>query len=403
MWRQQTTTKKIWNIFYNIIDSYMEVLKQKDVYIWGGGVRGILCGMILESRGLRNFKYIDSSPQKQGKKLSNYEIIAYSGECKKNGFIIVSIEYYDEVVTFLHKEGFANGINMCFFELCVEKDYILKLGSVFPAGILIMGSAVLDSIFVREVGDKSLEELLECKNRIPMVKCIGGTCCEMRLFYDVFCLETEANISLRQLILLVSLDTMTSYHHLLPRAQRPDYFAEMAKLADKNASIYREQLQEHCILSNNRMRDYSMEEMYTPDRNDSEKSNLERLKEYANITIMEPFDDRCEESYYLKKLSLFGAEKKIRVDIILEPVNLELCRKVLGKGFDDFYIDKINSMRRFVESSGDGVFFHDFSMLFPQEAFDSITTINSVLCSGFRNIFAKKIQELYINYECKNI
>ncbi|MFW5650248.1 MAG: hypothetical protein ACOCNC_02530 [Acetivibrio ethanolgignens] len=388
MWDLKTIEKECYHTFERQIKDMEKQFSNKRIAIWGAGVRGIITGIILEKKEIKDFVFIDNDPQKQGKRLKKYPILSLQEIEKEKYFIFISIEYGNEIEEELLKKDWINGRDFYWLKSRECEDYIRRLKMKQNEKKLLMGASIWHTVPLENCDEMDCCEILENKEEQP-IKILGMTCLGMKNMYYSICLEAETNPFLKQVILVVSWETLTEYHHLLPRTQKLELIKKLHEYAlelyNQNLS---QRLAEEIVLAEERAGNFILENRYSPNRIYGLTTN-EKLKNYADMGIMKELNVECEEVQYLEKIIEYLVKRNVKPIVIVEPVNQEKYAEIYGGEFFDFYAKKLAVLRKRVEE--EGAFFYDASYLLEKEEFSSINLINEAMYTKGREQFADLI------------
>ena len=67
MWLLDYIEKQVYKSFKEQLSQVLIDSGNRKIAIWGAGVRGIIAGIVLNELGVKDFVYIDSDREKQGK------------------------------------------------------------------------------------------------------------------------------------------------------------------------------------------------------------------------------------------------------------------------------------------------------------------------------------------------
>ena len=122
MWNLKTIEKTLYQSFQEQISAALGYAGNKEIAVWGAGVRGLMAGMILEDLGREKFIYIDNDVSRQGKSLSGHSIKSFAEINMQDIFVIISMEIHSEVTDGLIKLGFVENIDFSILSLDDKKS-----------------------------------------------------------------------------------------------------------------------------------------------------------------------------------------------------------------------------------------------------------------------------------------
>lgn len=359
MWNLKTIEKTLYQSFQEQISAALGYAGNKEIAVWGAGVRGLMAGMILEDLGREKFIYIDNDVSRQGKSLSGHSIKSFAEINMQDIFVIISMEIHSEVTDGLIKLGFVENIDFSILSLDDKKSLFEKLIAE-KKKTFICGKAILHTVPVEEREEEDLAELLEEKIGMEWIKVLGMPCMGLKNIYYLVRYEISHNPKLQNIVIMINFMMITSYNHLLPRVQKLELLEYLWKEAETEGNEEeKRELTEAYFTAKERAKNYKLENQYSPGRIDSDRPNRLILKDYFEISDMEQLDPSCESFSYLRKILKFAKEKGINVVLMLEPMNMKLSRE-LNNHFPEIYSIKCRFLAdlaaeynaRFVNSQG---------------------------------------------------
>lgn len=386
MWALNTIEKSTYLSFVGQLKIALDKANNRKIAIWGASVRGIIAGMILEDLGEKEFVYIDNDKTKQGRSLSGHAIMSFEQIDLELTYIVISMEYQDEVRKLLldlklkDKEDFFSLVSSDYDDLMKE------LKQKYNSEVLITGASILHTLPIDERNSEDLSEMVKRKYK-GTIKILGMTCLGMRNMYYLIRTEMYQNPNLKDLIIVVSWETLTSFHHILPRTQKPELVKKLKEYVVELGDIQTEK--ELCVgydIAQKRAEDYNLENKYSPARLDSGLEHNEILKSYLDISIAEKLDKNCEEIQYLNKIMELAEGKYIKMSLVIEPMNMVLAREVYGKEFEQIYAEKCDALKKL--SAKYHVSFWDASNLLSKEEFSAVNIVNEAVYTTGRFKFA---------------
>lgn len=388
MWALNTIEKGTYLSFEKQLKLFMLKVKGKKIAIWGASVRGIIAGMILEDMDIRDFEFIDSDKKKQGNKVSGHLIKSIDDTDLRSTYIILSMEYQDSVKRVLKDLQLLEGRD---FSCLVSSDYddLMKELKYKNSSNLLIGASALHVLPTVDKKGEDLADIIRNKFNVDL-KILGMTCLGMRNMYHLIRTEIYQNPKLKSIAMIISWETLTSFHHLLPRTQKP----HLIKLLKEYVGVlgnsqFEEELELEYRLAKDRSLNYNLENEYSPNRIDNSNSHSDVLKSYLDISIMEKLDEDCEEVNYLENILKFAGENDVRVILIIEPMNIDLCIKISKDCFIETYREKCNFITNLATKYE--AMCYDASALINTEDFSAVNIVNEAIYMNGRYKFAEYI------------
>ena len=381
MWPQNTIDTITYNSFKNQI-SRLNNLNRK-IYIWGAGVRGILCAMVLQEEGINFQAFIDSDSQKHKETLNGYRIIGVEEIDLPSSFIIVTMENNKTVVRKLYECGLSETIDYLCLNTNVDIEYVKKI--MEDKENLIVGSSLCAGVPYSDKCWKSIQDILADNKSIA---CAGISCLSMKLIYYSLLTRCEKSKKLKNFMFLFSWENVLPFGHLLPRTQKPMLLKCLLNelLESKYAGDLVNEIKEEIELAEVRSENYEFENIYSPQRINNAGIDLE----YARNSILASFEESCEEVNYLRKLSEYLLKNKIQCFFIIEPINHELANELLGEKFYEEYGLKVQKLQNYLKQFSWHVY--DASYLFGQSEYEGINSFyEGLMFSGRKKLTDKML------------
>ena len=381
-WPLKTAEKEIIFAFEKFIQKNKQFLYKKKIFIWGASVRGTLFGILLEKYGIEKFYYIDNDERKWGTNIKGHKVVG-PVDIKENledMYIVIPIEYAAEVCEQLHSLGLGEE-TFAIVKSNIEEEYTKEFFREYNNDRLILGETFLNEIIINENNSESIKECLWKAYGRETTKILAMNCMGMQGFYHMLRLQIlQGNIP-RETWVFVNFETLTEYHHMLPRTQHPDLLkmiAETDQIRDRKFEQYIQQAVK-------RARNYKIEMQYSPHRTFSDKNvdNKVVQKEYMRTQLLRPLSLEIEEMLYLKRILELCSHYGIVGYAINTPINYQLARKLYQDEFCETYEKNRLILKKMVESYK-GIFW-DMGELLDEEDFCSVVTINDAVYQSGRN------------------
>lgn len=394
MWLLDYIEKGTYMAFRKQLAHILECCEGKKVAVWGAGVRGIVAGLVLDELGVRDYCYIDSAPEKQGKQLGGHPVMAFDGVDKTNTYFVLSMEYQRGVKELLVENGLKEETD--FFGLVsAEEDWMLdKLKRTADSTCLVLGASVLNNIPLDEKDTMNLAESLEVL--LHNAKVLGVPNLSMVLMYYLMETELFQNPFCKKVCILVDFKEFTTYHCKLPRTQKPELLQKLETVANAVGNtelmIQMERVYEKSFIQSE---DYELENKYSPNRIEGDR--FDRIKQYLEYSVTDAFDSDCDEIEYLTRMLESARNKDVSVTIVIQPMNAELCRELCGEAFEKSYEKKRNILCYLAKEYGAKCL--DAGELLSKNHFIMMNSPNDVIRYEGRECFAKYICDFAIEEE----
>ena len=391
-WRQRTIEKITYISYQSQIKALLNHAKYKKIAIWGAGVRGILTGIILEDLRVKDFIFIDSDVKRQGSRLNGHLIEPFAKVNINEYYIILSMEYQDSTKNKLLELGLKEGRDFVGLYSYSYDEMINELKQNLHNATLIVGSSNIHIMPLEERMQEDLAEIIK-KKYSNCIKILGSTCLGMRNMYYLIRTEMYRNPNLKNVVILVNWETLTSYHDDLPRTQKPQLIKSLQEyvhcLGGEQLAM---ELAKEWELAIEKAEDYGLENAYSPSRLDSNKESSEALKKYLQLSVMEDLCFDCGEILFLTKILKELSKESVNVDLVIEPMNMELGKELCGDDFEKVCGQKYAFIENLAKEYG--VSCYNATDLLDSKQYVAINMVSEALYSEGRNKFADYIIQI---------
>lgn len=352
-WPINTAQKELIDSFERYIDENEELLREHDILIWGAGVRGIVLGIVLEKRGYKKFRYIDNDERKWGKNINEHEIVGYHyiNEDIERVYILIPLESGEEVKRQLELEGLEERVNFEIVYVATNDLYVEEFCRNYEKKILLFSGGFTDILTLNESNSVSLKDKIWGEFGRENIKILSIACAGMCFFYQILRLLAIRGDVPKEVWLLIDFELLTDYHHLLPRAQH----AELLNLLLVQLGITDAEFEEYIQLAKRRSVDFKMEYRYSPQRMADEygRINMEEIqKEFLRQEFLYILNTDSEELIYLKRILEFCNERKIKVRVILQPIDYDKMVEYYDTEFEEVYRINRDKLQKLIGDFG---------------------------------------------------
>lgn len=365
------------------LDKYRDIIEQKELVIFGAGIRGTIFSILLKQKGYTNLVFTDNNEGKVGSFINEFPIISFLDICekRKNIFIIVSVENGKGIKKQLEDAGFQEGAEFTLVENHVYENFIEEFFSKRSITRLVMGDCGLTDVGLTDSSYITLGGLLKEKREQTKVLAMHGM--GMRAYYQLIKMQSKVVGKPKKLLVMANFETFTGKQHLLPRSQHVQLFELLyEKFADPELEEYLQLIRDR--FANFRM-DYftsSQEVMKKEQRNDK---IVLKMNYMYNLSL----ENECIQ--YMFHLSEFCREQGIQLAFFIPPVNYQYAEKLWGEEFKIRYERNCKKLKE--EIFKRNIPLLDLSYMFPSDKFGDCCTIDECLNFEGRKLAAEEIQQ----------
>ena len=349
------------------VKNFWDVLKSKQIVVFGAGIRGSVFSTLLKTLGLADFLFSDNNPEKWGGYIFGHEIVppSYLEQRVNDIAVLISVENADGIEQQLSRMGYVENRNLFPIKTNIYESYINEMIRPISAETIVVGDCGLSQIAIVDADTINLASMLRHEFGEGRTKVLAMHGMGMRSFYTAIRTQLRLNPTIRNLILMINFEVFTGKHHLLPRTQHPQLIEGIVDLLDDPDDAQLEYVQ--CVKerSENLKLDVVSSNSAKPDDN-------ARLVLYMNYLYSIRKD--TEDMLYLFKIVDLVKNSKINFLPYIPPVNYDYACKVVGDQFKEIYDDNRKKMSEWLREKGCEVL--DLSYLLHSSEFAAPTTID---------------------------
>lgn len=389
-WPVTTIGKYDYDALKLCVEKNKELLKEKELIIFGAGIRGTSFAMLLQKLGYNQILFTDNNEQKVGGTINGIPIIDYNDvkTHRENVVIIISVENGFAIKSQLENDEFQEGINYFYIENHLYDVYLREFLDPKYIDTLIMGDCGITDISRSDCNYTSLEEMLKLELGAERTKVLAIHAMGMRAFYHILKAHIE-NISIPQrAVIMANFETFTGKQHLLPRSQHAKLIEMISNAIENND----EELYEYVGITRERFQNFKVDYFA------SSQGTLKKMTKEKNDRIvirmnyMYELKEDNECIVYLKKIVNLCKDKKIKLLFFIPPVNYMYAEKIYGDKFTEKYSCNVKELCRIINECGSEVL--DLSYLLSEDEFADIQTIDET--ANYRG--REKISDEIVRY-----
>lgn len=372
-WPVTSVDKGDYKAFCIWFDANEKMLRERQLIIWGAGIRGTEFAIFLKNKEYYNIVFIDSNSQKWGGYIDEFpifppeelEIRRARGEKNK---ILISIENSKEVEKELEQKGYGKGKDFFVIQAYPYENYMTEFQRIYTPEVLIMGDCEFSTISIKDKDDRNLQEMIQERCGIERTKVLAMHGMGLRAHYNIFHSQLLLGMKPRYFLIMVNLDTLTGKQHLLPRSQH----AELMQMIYDRTKPKTEEFTEYVNLVWERSKKMQAE-FFTSKRKEKTRMALEiKARNYVKLNYLYDLDIHTEGLIYLVKIVKEALAEGVKVLPFLPPVNYQLGIKLFGEEFKEKYERNIKKIRMLLLENQTDLL--DLSYQFPSELFAEPTT-----------------------------
>ncbi|MCM1992625.1 hypothetical protein [Oceanirhabdus seepicola] len=350
------------------VEKHRDLLINKEIIIFGAGIRGSLFCKLMEKFGYNQLLFCDNNPDKCGGYINQYEIHSPEliEEKRDNAIVLISVENGYSIEKQLEKSGYIKNKTYFFVESLIYPSYIEEFFRIDPIEILFLGDCGLSQISINDTNHNNLGHMIKNSFGEKRAKVLAMHGMGIRSYYNILKGQLHLGIIPKVVGLMVNFEVFTGKHHLLPRTQHVNLFG---KILDDLQNPEFELVEYHQLIEerfNNFKLDVSSN--YQGDHLENNRRMVLRMNYMYNIK------KNTEDMEYLIKILELCKDKGIRVLPFIPPVNYEYAFECIGEKFKVAYDTNCEKMKAWVREQGDELL--DLSYILGSEYFADPKTID---------------------------
>ena len=390
-WPVTTMCKYDYNALHDFVKKNDGVLREKQIVIFGCGIRGTSFSIQLKKMGYSDFVFTDNNQSKVGGFINEFPIISYEKIKEHQGkvVIIISVEGGFPIVKQLEQDGFIENVDFFYIENHLYDNYVKTFCDDSPCRTMVLGDCGLTDISINDsnfenIGDMLLGSLRNEKAKILAIHAMG-----MRAFYTI----AHAHIKYIQkpdnIILMTNLEIFTGKQHLLPRSQHATLIHRLAEKLGFRDDV----LNDYSSLTEKRFNNYTMDYFTSSNEAMANNSNEKNNKIVLKLNYMYRMDPENECAVYLKKFISMCLENGIGLMLFIPPVNYQYAISLWGDKFTLSYEENTSFIKKIAADNNVPIL--DLSYLLSSSDFADVTTIDETVNQDGRKKVVSSIVTKY--------
>lgn len=384
-------SKENYDNFCDCFHKNFELIKEKQVVIFGAGVMGLQFLYTLEELGLTDVIFCDNDERKwrEKKTLANKKVICpdvLQGQTE-NFFIFLAMERYEDCAKQLSELGYKENRNWVNLRNCSEAKLLQDFQKDKSASTLILGDCATNVISISDCCKQSIAEMLFCENEVKVLALNG---LYMRWFYSLLLMSLETMTNIKKVILLLDVSIFQERYSFFSNSQ---HVRIMKKLLDISKSN-NEEINLFAKEINRREKKPIKVGQMSPNRIDnmSREEIIQAQKIHMRLNYLFPMKESTESIEYLDNFVGKCVEEKIEVSIVILPVNHELGEQYFSNMFYTRYEKIRDCVVKHVDKQNGRIL--DESYLLNRNDFISLRSVSEGMRESGRKKLVKEIRSI---------
>ena len=386
-WPVTTLCKYDYEALRTCIKENEKLFKQKEIVIFGAGIRGTAFSLLLKKFGYNNIVFTDNNEKKVGAYINEFFIIPYSEVVEKKGNIIVLISVENGFVLKeqLEESGFAENIDYFYIESHLYEKYLEQFLDKRKIETLIMGDCGLTDLSKQDENFTNLGEMLaqnlgEDKTKVLAVHAMG-----MRAYYHILSVQIKYITVPKCVVIMANFETFTGKQHLLPRSQH----ARLIEMISKAINDKDIELNEYRKITKERFENFKLDYFASSQGTVKQMSKDKNDRIVIKINYMYDLKLDNEGILYMKKIMELCSTYGIDLLFFIPPANYMYAVDLYGDAFTERYQSNVMKLKSIFEDENAELL--DLSYVLKSEQFADIHTIDETANYEGRKIVTAEI------------
>ena len=385
-WPVTTLCKYDYEALRTCIKENEKLFKQKEIVIFGAGIRGTAFSLLLKKFGYNNIVFTDNNEKKVGAYINEFFIIPYSEVVEKKGNIIVLISVENGFVLKeqLEESGFAENIDYFYIESHLYEKYLEQFLDKRKIETLIMDCGLTDLSKQDEnftnLGEMLAQNLGEDKTKVLAVHAMG-----MRAYYHILSVQIKYITVPKCVVIMANFETFTGKQHLLPRSQH----ARLIEMISKAINDKDIELNEYRKITKERFENFKLDYFASSQGTVKQMSKDKNDRIVIKINYMYDLKLDNEGILYMKKIMELCSTYGIDLLFFIPPANYMYAVDLYGDAFTERYQSNVMKLKSIFEDENAELL--DLSYVLKSEQFADIHTIDETANYEGRKIVTAEI------------
>lgn len=340
------------------------LFENKNLYIFGAGIRGNLILMLLEKAHLKVAGFCDNSAEKLGAYVKEYKIFNPQTICAnpKENYILISTENSKEIEAFLEERGYIIGKNYFTIKNNLYYSYCNEFFRRDNIKYILFGDCYFTDVDVDSLQDMSMGEMALNMLGTDNAKILSmhGMC--IPGFYYLMKMQIKLGIKPSAVAFIVNIPFCNSIQTKLPQSQHTD----LLKMIANDLPITDDEFSCYIKLTESRSHNISAISFST---NGNFKHKSERYVEkiLTKSRYMYEFNEENENIVFMKKMIELLQENNIKPIPFFPALNYYVGIDFYGQDFIYRYESICEKIKNCIREYGVEIL--DMSFLLEKDCF----------------------------------
>lgn len=335
--------------WYSIYEKYYY---DKEICIWGAGIRGTEFGIFLKRHENNKFIYLDNNKEKWGGNIDGVPIISTEigiGKVKsKTAIILIATENYKSIKDQLENVGLVVNKDIFIAHNYEYENFVKEFNKENNCKTIVMGDCLFSGISIKDKNNKNLAEMMRSKLGESECKVLYMHGMGIRSYYNIFKLYCENYPFPKCIEVMINFETLTGKQHLLPRSQHSQLF-DLLKNSVRNIN---EEFLDYINVVNKRSDNIQIEMSHASKNLTKEQEKYLKTRNYLKINYMYELDTEVEGLVYFRKLCEYANSNGIKVIAFIPPLNYQLAESIFGNKLEELYNKNLKKINALTDSLG---------------------------------------------------
>ena len=392
-YKEYTVDLGLYEAVRRLIEDNEQCFKTAKIVIFGCGKTGRLVAEILTKMHRPIYGYIDNDVEKQNVEINSYCVYAPTILDASDDFqVIVGSQQQKvcrEITGQLEEKGYRRDRNYHLLEFDADAELLEAVRQPRKSYIQFFGCCLYSSIAMEDIGrnTESLARMLEAALGRENTKLLALPGFSLREYYELLKMQIHMGNKPKGAVLIANMaQFMKRYQFLHDYSQHVELFEQLKQEFSIADSEY------EAFLSDKRSRTESMQvrvAIKKADANVSERAARQKFK----LKYMGEVETESEGCTYLEKLMDYCKQNRMKVLVVIAPVNYQYGQKVFGDKFNTYYDANVKLIQDMVGYAN--MDFLDCSYLYAEEDYPNPMQSDELgSCSGRQKIAEAVLSKL---------
>jgi hypothetical protein len=376
-WPITSISKENYDAIIACVEDNKQLFNEKEILIFGAGIRGAEISVILKSVGYKNIIFTDNNKEKWGGCIDEFPIISVAEalNLKDKVVYLISVEEGDSICIQLEEEGLKRDTDYFYPKPNLYERFMTEFKREMHNEVLVMGDCMFEVVSFDDNNKDSLTEILQQKVGYDNIKLLTMHGMGLPTFYHALKAQINCGMIPKVFVVMINFETLTGKQHLLPRSQHTKLVKDMYDYSPDPDG----ELEKYVSVTEERVKNIQAEFFTTNKYSSQKKENNNRgvisdsaSKIFFKLNYMYKLNTEIESIQYLIKIIKMAKQNGFKVVPFVPPVNYERGTELFGDDFEKAYSYNLEKLREVI--GNEKIELLDLSHICTKNEFANVTT-----------------------------